>query len=241
MIRTDLQPHTMKTSSKASLTILGTLVVTLALVILPIGRLSAQVDYASQIQPIFNASCTSCHGGTSDVYLNSYTATMASVGDKYDKKIVSPGDPAGSPLYEKLLPNPSKGARMPIGGQLTQAQIDLIRTWIAEGASEVPTSLQRNDGPLAFRLEQNYPNPFNPTTQIRYSLPSAQHVRVELWSITGSRLGVLVDDVMPAGMNTLTFNALSINLSTGGLTSGTYLYRIVAQGFTETRAMTLVR
>ena len=43
----------------------------------------AQVDYATEIQTIFNASCTSCHGGQSGVTLTSYSATINSVGTQY--------------------------------------------------------------------------------------------------------------------------------------------------------------
>ena len=33
----------------------------------------ANVDYYTQIQPIFNASCTNCRGGSGGLSLNSYS------------------------------------------------------------------------------------------------------------------------------------------------------------------------
>ena len=45
------------------------------------------------------------------------------------------GDPDNSYLIEKLGPNPAVGAQMPFGRPpLPQADIDVIRTWIANGA-----------------------------------------------------------------------------------------------------------
>ena len=43
----------------------------------------AQVDYATEIQPIFEANCTSCHGGSGGVNLSSYASLMNSVGNNY--------------------------------------------------------------------------------------------------------------------------------------------------------------
>ena len=201
----------------------------------------AQVDYPSQIQPIFNASCVSCHGGTSGVYLDSHAATMASTGSRYGTKIVVPGNAAASPLYDKLLPDPEKGSRMPQGGRLTDAQIALIRDWINQGATEVATSLESPQAPSGFDLAQNVPNPFNPTTRITFTLPAAAPVRIEVWSIAGRRLAVLSQGVQPAGTHTFTLDADAIATASGALASGTYLYRMVTPGFTRTRALTLVR
>lgn len=212
----------------------------LAAFLLPTTTL-AQVDYPSQIQPIFNASCVSCHGGTSSVYLETHAATMASTGSRYGTRIVVPGNAAASPLYDKLLPDPEKGSRMPQGGKLTDAEIALIRDWINQGATEVATSLESPEAPAGFRLRQNTPNPFNPTTRITFDLPTAAPVRIELWSVTASRLAVLVDGPLPAGTHTLTLDADALPTASGTLATGTYLYRIITPGFTQTRAMTLIR
>src|SRR5690606_38748107 len=93
--------------------------------------------------------------------------------------------------------------------------------------------------PEAFALEGNYPNPFNPSTQVRFAVPEAAHVRIEVFNVLGQRVQVLVDQVVEPGHHTVTWDARG---SMGEVVpSGVYLYRMEAGGFTETRRMVLLK
>jgi mono/diheme cytochrome c family protein len=94
----------------------------------------SQVSYADQIQPIFNNNCAGCHGSSGGVGLSSYLALMSSIGNNYGENVVVPGNANASGLVDKIEPNPEHGSRMPTNGSLTPAEIQLIRTWINEGA-----------------------------------------------------------------------------------------------------------
>lgn len=90
------------------------------------------------------------------------------------------------------------------------------------------------DKPLEFGLEANYPNPFNPTTTIRYTIPEASSVQLEVFTLTGQRVATLVSSEMPAGTHSLQFDAKS-------LASGVYIYRLQSSQGTVTRKMTLLK
>ena len=101
------------------------------------------VDYATQIQPIFNANCTSyCHtnGGSyqGGLDLTSYENLMA--GDSDHGPVIIPGDSENSILIQKLGDEPPFGDQMPQNGPsyLDPATIALIAAWINEGALPEP-------------------------------------------------------------------------------------------------------
>jgi len=88
--------------------------------------------------------------------------------------------------------------------------------------------------PARIALEQNYPNPFNPSTQIRYTLPEAGEVRLEVFNLMGQRIDVLVDGQQQAGVHDITFDA-------SHLSSGIYLYRLQTPEKSITRRMMFVK
>jgi len=93
---------------------------------------------------------------------------------------------------------------------------------------------QSNTNPKGFMLYQNYPNPFNPATQISYQIPTASHVVLTVYDIAGREIKVLVNDSQLAGNHTIELNA-------GDLSSGIYLYKLQADGLTQTRKFTLIK
>ena len=90
--------------------------------------------------------------------------------------------------------------------------------------------------PERVALEQNFPNPFNPTTQIQFSLTSAQQVSLDVYNVVGQRVATLLNDASRgAGSHTVTFDA-------SRLSSGVYFYRLALQnGEQMTRKMMLVK
>jgi len=90
------------------------------------------------------------------------------------------------------------------------------------------------EAPTEFVLHQNYPNPFNATTQIPFTLNASSPVKIEVFSILGQSLGVLVEDVFSAGTHTVTFEA-------HGFSTGLYLYRITTPSATQTKVMNFLK
>jgi hypothetical protein len=86
--------------------------------------------------------------------------------------------------------------------------------------------------PIAYALSQNFPNPFNPSTTIRYQVPVAGHVKLEVYNLLGTKLATLVNKNQDAGSHVIAWDAT-------GMSSGVYFYKIDAGGFTRTMKMVL--
>ncbi len=86
--------------------------------------------------------------------------------------------------------------------------------------------------PREFALDGNYPNPFNPSTNIRFDLPEAADVHVEVFDILGRRVMTVPAQAFQAG------SGRTIQVDASHLASGTYLYRVVAEMVSETRMET---
>ncbi|MBO6574778.1 MAG: tandem-95 repeat protein [Rhodothermales bacterium] len=96
------------------------------------------------------------------------------------------------------------------------------------------TSTGSDDVPEEFALHTNFPNPFNPTTTIRYDVPEAGHLLLEVFDVRGKRVAVLADEVQSPGKHVQTFDA-------GTLPSGVYLYRLTSGSFTQVKTMILIK
>ncbi len=94
--------------------------------------------------------------------------------------------------------------------------------------------------PVAFDLAQNFPNPFNPETVIRYSLPEAATVTLEIYNMLGQKVRTLVDHTQQAAdFYSLSWNGRDDNGK--ALSSGMYLYRLNAGSYVNTRKMVLMK
>ncbi len=95
--------------------------------------------------------------------------------------------------------------------------------------------------PKVFRLYQNYPNPFNPTTVIQYDVPIGKtvNVAINVYDLLGERVKTLVDEVKGPGYYRVTWDGT--NDSGVPVSSGVYLYRIVAGNFVKTERMLLLK
>jgi hypothetical protein len=93
--------------------------------------------------------------------------------------------------------------------------------------------------PQAAWLGANYPNPFNPETLIPFALDQEGRVRLAVYNLSGQRVRLLLDQVLPAGQHLARWDGY---LQTGEkAASGVYLYRLEAGGHTQSRSMSLLK
>jgi hypothetical protein len=102
---------------------------------------------------------------------------------------------------------------------------DTLLTGVENISSEVPS---------LYSLSQNYPNPFNPITNVKFSILNAGEVKLVVYDIMGREVQTLVNESLQAGTYETTFDGSSLN-------SGVYFYKLVTEGFTETKRMTLIK
>ncbi len=88
--------------------------------------------------------------------------------------------------------------------------------------------------PDKFSLNQNYPNPFNPLTRINYELQITNYVTLNVYDVNGRLVKELVNQKQSAGNYSIDFDGR-------GLPSGTYIYRLQAGDFSETKKMVLLK
>ena len=86
--------------------------------------------------------------------------------------------------------------------------------------------------PNGYFLAQNYPNPFNPSTNIKFGLREAGFVSLKIYDVLGNEVAALVNEYKSAGNYEISFYSAQ-------LSSGTYIYRLLTNNFSETRKMIL--
>ncbi|MDG5766278.1 T9SS type A sorting domain-containing protein [Balneolales bacterium ANBcel1] len=110
--------------------------------------------------------------------------------------------------------------------------------WSGEDPSGGEPTSTFNDGitevPVSLTLYQNYPNPFNPSTQIRFAVPEAQNVVVDVYDMLGRKVETLLNQQVSAGAHSVTFDA-------AGFSSGMYLYTVTAGSQVATGKMMLIK
>jgi hypothetical protein len=110
---------------------------------------SVKVSFSNDIAPILArpvGGCMPCHdpAATGNIGVTvggldlGSLASLRRGGARGGAAIVLPGAPCESVLYQKVIPAPPFGGRMPLDGPpfLTAAEQRLIHDWIAEGAEE---------------------------------------------------------------------------------------------------------
>ncbi len=115
-------------------------------------------------------------------------------------------------------------------------QAEVTATWNSDLGGCGITGIQNTNSeiPVSYNLSQNYPNPFNPTTNIKFSIPSTELVKLVVFDVLGREVATLVNEVKNAGNYTADFDA-------SHLSSGVYFYRLESGNFIQTKKMLLVK
>ncbi len=102
--------------------------------------------------------------------------------------------------------------------------------WTSEGGFEI----FRETPPGQFILSSAFPNPFNPVTTIRFELPQAARVTLDVYDVNGRCVATLVEGYRHGGSYEAAFDA-------SDLASGVYVYHLTAGEYTATGKMVLMK
>ena len=91
-----------------------------------------------------------------------------------------------------------------------------------------------DDIPGGFALDPAYPNPFNPAAHLTYRLAAAGPIAIRVYDALGRHVATLAQGMLPAGSHEVTFEGAN-------LPSGQYIVRMEADGFTQSRVVTLLK
>jgi hypothetical protein len=109
-------------------------------------------------------------------------------------------------------------------------ELPVTTTAVAGQGVELPTN---------YALAQNHPNPFNPTTMISYQIPKAGEVKLTIINSLGQKVRTLVSGQVAAGYHQALWDSRDDNGNFVG--SGTYLYRLEAGDFVQTKKLVLMK
>ena len=89
-------------------------------------------------------------------------------------------------------------------------------------------------GPHRFELAELYPNPFNPSTQISFSLPMDDFVKLTAYDVRGNVVDAIFEGAQGVGQHSYTWNAAN-------LPSGVYYIRLQAGELVTSQKALLIK
>jgi hypothetical protein len=109
-----------------------------------------------------------------------------------------------------------------------------LRQVDTDGTFEYSPVVEVEVTPSAVALLPVAPNPVSVSARIRYELPEATAVRLQVFDLLGRRVAMLADGEKPAGRH-------EVSWQSAGLASGTYFVRLQAGSTAQTQMLRLVR
>jgi hypothetical protein len=93
----------------------------------------------------------------------------------------------------------------------------------------------------SFILMNNFPNPFNVSTNIKLRLYKSTKLKINVYNTAGELVAVLIDKNIGVYTVWPYYYFLEVNWDGTNYPSGIYFYRVIADDYTETRKMVLVK
>jgi len=93
--------------------------------------------------------------------------------------------------------------------------------------------------PVEFTLSQNYPNPFNPVTTVQFQVPKTTNITIKIYDMLGQKVRTLFTGEAQTGTYTVEWDGL--NDAGFKMSSGSYIYRMIAGEVVQSKKMILLK
>ncbi len=100
-------------------------------------------------------------------------------------------------------------------------------------------SVDKETRPFVFALNQNNPNPFNATTEITFSIDRSADVSLVVYDVSGKEVSRILSEKVGPGYHRIVWDGKDNDGN--DLPSGIYMYRLITDGKTATRRMSIIR
>ncbi len=100
-------------------------------------------------------------------------------------------------------------------------------------------SVERPKVAYTYDLKQNFPNPFNPTTEIHYTIPKTEKVKIVVYDLLGRQVKTLVNATVTPGKHVTFWNGRD-ELGRQAA-SGVYFYKLETKSFSNVKKMMLLK
>jgi hypothetical protein len=158
----------------------------LAVVLRIIGAQAVPADpseyFESKVRPILANNCYSCHTNSALSGLRLDSLEAMKKGGKRGAAII-PGDPENSVLVQAVRHTSADGLKMPMGGKLKDSEVEVLTTWIKNGAvwgsNAAPLAAPDNKGAYVIPPERRNFWSFQPLKN-----PQPPDVKDKAWART---------------------------------------------------------
>ena len=164
---------------------------------------------------------------------NTITASMSEDGTTWDPSASATNVELGEDFYIGL------GICAKGGNTGDLCEVNFSNVVVDPGDVTSIEELSAIVSPEGYQLNQNYPNPFNPITTISYNIPQANHVVLKVYDLQGKEITTLVNELKSSGQHHISWNGKD---NKGlNVTSGLYVYKLIAGDVVKSNKMLLVK
>lgn len=172
-------------------------------------------------------------GGTTWTELGQVTGMDQNAWTKRDTYFAGPNGPDG--YFTNQMRFKISMEDLPTATTCAEAAVDDIEIRVNAPTVDVDDAVASR----VFQVDNGTPNPFSSATTVRFSIPGAERVRIQIYDAAGREVRSLLDERRPAGQHSVVWDGRDDQKHPVG--SGAYYYVVTAGENSTSRKVMVVR